>query len=133
MASVPPLRVLIVDDHIDTAASLNLLLRFWDHETATARDGPEALVVAAGFRPDVVLLDIGLPRMDGCEVARRMRELPGLGSVVLVAMTGFTDEGHRRQSDASGFAFYIVKPADPDMLQMLLGAIALGKGKKDTV
>jgi CheY-like chemotaxis protein len=85
--------------------------------------------VAAEFRPDVALLDIELPGMDGCAVARRLRELPGLGAVVLVAWTGYADEVHRRQCDGAGFAFYLVKPADPGVLQALLGGLAREKGK----
>jgi DNA-binding response OmpR family regulator len=84
------------------------------------------------FRPDVARLDIGLPGMDGCEVARRLRRLRGLESVVLIAVTGYADEAHRRQCDGTGFAFYFVKPANPDKLATLLGALAREKGKRAT-
>jgi CheY-like chemotaxis protein len=94
-----------------------------------ACDGPEALAAAAEFRPDVALLDIEMPGMDGCEVARRMRQLPGLEAVVLVAVTGYADEAHRRQCDGAGFGFYFVKPSDPSQLKALLGALAREKGK----
>jgi CheY-like chemotaxis protein len=94
-----------------------------------ACDGPGALAVAADFRPDVALLDIELPGLDGCEVARRLRELPGLAAVVLVAVTGYADEAHRRQCDGAGFGFYLVKPTDPGELKALLGVLAREKGK----
>ncbi len=93
-----------------------------------APDGPAALAAAAECAPDVALLDIDLPGLDGCEVARRLRQLPGLGGVVLVAVTGYADEMHRRQCDGAGFGFYIVKPAIPTELKGLLGALARAKG-----
>jgi two-component system CheB/CheR fusion protein len=94
-----------------------------------AYDGPGALTAAAESLPDVALLDIGLPGMDGCEVARRLRQLPGLATVVLVAVTGYADEAHRRQCDSAGFAFYLVKPANVGELKALLGVLAREKEK----
>src|SRR5262245_45802217 len=83
------LRVLVVEDYPDTRTTLCEMLRGWGHQVDEAADGPAALSSAAAARPDVVLLDIGLPRMDGYEVARQLRALPGLETTLLVAMTGF--------------------------------------------
>jgi CheY-like chemotaxis protein len=131
MAESPPaaLRVLVVDDNADAARSLSLIVALWGHETRVARDGPAALAAAVEFLPDVALLDLGLPHMDGYEVARRLRELPGLGAVVLGAVTGYADEAQRRQCDGAGFAFCFFKPADLGELKALLGVRAREKAK----
>jgi two-component system CheB/CheR fusion protein len=86
------LRVLVVEDSRDTADSLALLLRLWGHRSAVAYTGESALEVATTFRPDVVLLDIGLPGINGCEVAWRLRQLPGLARCRLMALTGNDNE-----------------------------------------
>ena len=116
------LRVLVVEDNVDGARSLGLLLRLDGHEVRAVHDGPAALVEAAAFRPEVVLLDIGLPRgMDGYEVARRLRQLPGNESAFLVALTGFGQEEDRQRSSAAGFDAHLVKPVNPEVLHDLLG------------
>src|ERR1700675_3513501 len=84
------LRVLVVEDNIDAADSLSLLLRLYGHEVRVARTGPTALEMASASRPDVVLLDIGLPGMDGYQVARRLREKPEFKNVMVCALTGYT-------------------------------------------
>ena len=112
-------RVLVVDDRPDAARCLALLLESWGHETRTAHDGPSALVEAAAHRPEVVLLDVGLPGMDGHEVARRLRAL-GREGLRIVALTGFSEEEDRRQALESGFDLYLVKPVDPDDLHRSL-------------
>ena len=86
------LRVLVVDDNVDAAQSLGLLLEASGHDVRTAYDGPTALEAALDYRPNVVLLDIGLPGIDGFEVAKRLRQQPDLSGVVLVAMTGYGQE-----------------------------------------
>jgi PAS domain S-box-containing protein len=113
------LRVLVVDDQPDAARSLARLLRFWGHETRTAHDGPSALAEADAHRPEVVLLDVGLPGMDGHEVARRLRALGGEG-LRIVALTGFGQEEDRHRAQESGFDLYLVKPVDPDDLRRSL-------------
>jgi CheY-like chemotaxis protein len=124
-----PLRVLIVDDVIDAAMSLALLLRLWGHEARTAHDGATALEVARAFRPEVVLLDIGLPGgLDGFQVGRRLRAEPGLGEVLLVALTGYGQEEDRRRSQAAGFDHFLVKPVGPAELERLLAALAWAGG-----
>jgi CheY-like chemotaxis protein len=94
------------------------------HVTATAHDGPSALRVAAAFRPDVALLDIGLPVMDGFELARQFRATPALGRVRLVAITGYGQEHDRRQSADAGFDAHLVKPVDVEQVAQLVNVPA---------
>jgi PAS domain S-box-containing protein len=115
----PGRRVLVVDDNRDSAESIALLAEIWGHEVRTALDGPSALEIAAAYRPEVILLDIGLPGMDGYEVARRLRQRAG-GGPVLVAMTGYGMEEDRRRSREAGFDHHLVKPVDPEGLRALL-------------
>ena len=115
-----PLRVLVVDDNADAAEMLALFLRSEGHEVRSAHDGPAALRTAESFRPEVVVLDIGLPRMDGYEVARRLRERAGPRTPLLVALTGYGQEEDRRRAREAGFDAHLVKPADPEELQRLL-------------
>ena len=122
------LRVLVVDDNADAAEALAMLIRLWGHDAGTARDGPAALLAAALLRPDVALLDLGMPGMDGYELGRRLRALPGLGGVVLGAVTGYADESHRVRAAQAGFAFYLIKPSSLESLAALFGAMARDKG-----
>src|SRR5437870_4862557 len=96
-------RVLVVDDNVDAADSLAVLLRLQGQEVHAAYDGPTALEVARNCRPDVVLLDVGMPEMDGYEVARRLRQQPGMEHALLIAMTGWGQEEDRRRSREAGF------------------------------
>ena len=118
----PGRRVLVVDDNRDSAESIALLVEIWGHEVRTAFDGPSALDIAAAYRPEVILLDIGLPGMDGYEVARRLRQGAG-GGPVLVAMTGYGMEEDRRRSREAGFDHHLVKPVDPEGLRVLLAGL----------
>ncbi len=120
-----PLRILVVDDNDDAAQSLAMLLGMEGHLVRTAADGTQALEAAPPFRPEVVFLDIGLPGMSGYEVARRLREMPGLGKFLLVAMTGYGQEQDRRRSLEAGFDCHLVKPAGPeDVLHLLAECVA---------
>jgi CheY-like chemotaxis protein len=119
-----PLRVLVVDDNLDAAESLVMLLGLDGHEVRMAHSGVEALEAAAVFRPEVVLLDIGLPGMDGYEVARRLREQNDGAETLLVAMTGYGQEEDRRRSRAAGFHRHLVKPVDLNDLRALLASSA---------
>jgi PAS domain S-box-containing protein len=110
-------RILIVDDNTDSARSMATLQRRRGHETRTAFTGPDAVAAAAEFLPEVVLLDIGLPGMDGFEVARRLRAMPALAGAFLVAMTGYGSDEDRAQARAAGFDEYFVKPVDLDLLR----------------
>ncbi len=124
------LRVLVVDDNADVAYSLSLLLRQWGHEPSVAHDGPEALAVVATFRPDVALLDVALPRMDGYEVGRQLRQLPGLEGLTLLALTGYADAETQRRSQEAGFAAHLVKPADLSQLRALLNVLASERAER---
>lgn len=116
-------RILIVDDNADAAESLALLLDIEGNETQTASDGVEAVEVAATFRPDVVLLDIGLPKLNGYEAARKIRDEPWGRGMVLVALTGWGQEGDREKSKAAGFDGHMVKPLDHAALIELLAEL----------
>jgi CheY-like chemotaxis protein len=117
-------RVLVVDDCADTTSSLALLLRAWGHEPHAANDGHSAVVLAARVRPDVALVDISMPGMDGYQVAGRLRALPGMGKALLVATTGHGAEDDRRASREAGFDLHLLKPVDPDELERLLSGSA---------
>jgi PAS domain S-box-containing protein len=119
-AAAPSRRILVVDDNVDSAESLGMLLKLMGNEVALAYDGPSALQTAAALVPDLVLLDLGMPGMDGFEVARRLRALPQLRAAVLVAQTGWAQEEDRRQSREAGFHFHLVKPVDPQELARLV-------------
>jgi CheY-like chemotaxis protein len=121
-ANGPSLRILVVDDLRDAADSLALLLGLMGHEVRAAYDGPTALLVACDFKPDVVLLDICLPGMDGYEVARRLRGQVGL-DCLLVAATGLGQEEDHRRSREAGFDRLLVKPLDPAELKRLLAVV----------
>jgi CheY-like chemotaxis protein len=114
-------RILVVDDNADSAEALALALGATGHEVRLAGDGPSALDVAAEFRPEVVLLDIGLPGMDGYELARRFRASKEWSGIVLVALTGYGQEEDRRRAQDAGFDHHLVKPVSPEVILMLLG------------
>ena len=118
------LRVLVVEDNIDAGDSLSMLLRLYGHEVLVARTGPSALEVAAGFHPALVLLDIGLPGMDGYEVARRFRADPGMAGVTLCALTGYTpSDADRLRPQQAGFDHHFVKPVSLGTLLGLLKSL----------
>ncbi len=114
-------RILVVDDNVDAARSLSRLLeRLYGQDVRVAHDGPEALAAADEFLPQVVLLDIGLPGMDGHEVARRLRGRPEFAGALIVALTGWGQEDDLARSREAGFDHHLVKPADPDAIRDLL-------------
>jgi PAS domain S-box-containing protein len=118
--ATPRRRIVVVDDNVDAAESLALVLRLAGHDVRVAHDGPTALAAVDADPPDLVFLDIGMPVMNGYEVARRLRQRPGRESLLLVAMTGWGQEEDRRLSREAGFDHHLVKPADPEALQRLL-------------
>lgn len=124
-------RILVVDDNMDTAESTALLLQLEGHEVQTALDGPSALEAATMFHPQIVLLDIGLPGLDGYEVARRLRALPELEGALLVAMTGYGQDEDRDRSRTAGFDGHLVKPVDLDRLKALMWAYPRRKKAND--
>ena len=115
-------RVLVVDDNNDAACSLAALLELHGHQVRTAGDGVQALAAAEDFEPDVVILDIGLPLLDGYEVARRLRRLPRLQHALLVALTGYGQQEDCAAAEAAGFAHHFVKPADAEKLATCIEA-----------
>jgi CheY-like chemotaxis protein len=115
-------RVLVVDDNLDSAESLARLLELQGHETATAHDGVGAIGVAEAFHPNVIVLDLGLPRLDGHEVARRVRGTPWGKDVLLIASTGWGHADARRASIDAGFDHHLVKPLDLTQLATLIAA-----------
>ena len=121
------LRVLVVDDNGDSAESLAILLTLKGNEVQTAHDALEALGMAEAFRPDLVLLDTGLPGMNGYDVAHRIRNDLGMTEVLLAALTGWGQEEDRRRSREAGFDYHLVKPASPEALDALLSAVAAKK------
>jgi PAS domain S-box-containing protein len=116
-------RLLVVDDNNDAAVSLAMLLRLQGHEVRVANDGPSALELATSYRPGLVFLDIGMPGMDGYEVARRMRRTPGLENIVLAALTGWGQQEDRRRTAEAGFDHHLVKPTEPKALESLLAEL----------
>ena len=115
-----PLRILVVDDNVDSARSLALILSLWGHETRVAHDGPAAIESADAQPTDLVLLDIGLPGMDGYQVAVKLRERERSTKLALVALTGYSQEDDRRRSRDAGFDRHLVKPVPLDDLRNLL-------------
>jgi PAS domain S-box-containing protein len=115
-----PLRVLVVDDNRDSAESLSLLLQMLGNDVSSAYDGEEAVQMAIALKPDVVLLDIGLPKLTGYDVARRIRLEPWGSSATLIAITGWGQTEDKELSREAGFDHHLVKPVDPDVLLKLI-------------
>ncbi|MBA3351672.1 MAG: PAS domain S-box protein [Blastocatellia bacterium] len=116
-------RVLVVDDNVDSAESLAMLMKLAGNEVEMAHDGLEAVRLALEFRPDVVLLDIGLPKLNGYEAGRKIREQPSGSEIILIALTGWGQEEDRRKSKEAGFNAHIVKPVDHPELNKLLESL----------
>jgi PAS domain S-box-containing protein len=124
-ARTPALSVLVVDDNADAAQSLATLLRLRGHEVRVVHDGASALATVGSYLPDLVFLDIGMPGMDGYEVARRIRRQPGLDTTVLAALTGWGQHEDRRRTAEAGFDHHLVKPPDPLAVIALLDSLSL--------
>jgi PAS domain S-box-containing protein len=116
-------RILIVDDNQDAATSLARILELLGHETRVAFDGVEALEAAEAFEPDVAILDIGMPGLNGYDVCRRMRERPWASATSFIALTGWGQEQDKRRASEAGFAFHLVKPVDSGELDRLLAGM----------
>lgn len=115
-----PKRVLVVDDNEDGAEMLALALSTKGYETRVALDAARALELAAEFQPEIAFLDLGLPVMDGCELALHLRQVPGLADVRLVALTGYGDEADRKRTRDAGFQHHLVKPVNLDTIEQTL-------------
>lgn len=120
MNALPPMRVYVVDDDRDTTECMRLLISRWGHDVHVANDGGSAIEEAPKFKPNVMLVDLGMPLIDGLMVARRVREVPELSGTSLVALTGFADPSHRQEALDAGFDEYLVKPLPLDELERLL-------------
>jgi len=116
-------RILVVDDNHDSALSLAMMLSIMGHETRTAHDGESAVETAESFLPEVVLLDIGLPKLNGYEVAQRIREQAWGTSMFLIAVTGWGQEEDRQRSSEVGLNVHMVKPVEPAVLERLLAGL----------
>jgi len=116
-------RILVADDNVDSAESLGQLFKLLGNDVRTANDGMKAVEVAESFRPDVILLDIAMPRQNGYEACRRIRERPWAKNVILVAMTGWGQDEDKRRSREAGFDHHLVKPVDPGALEKLLASL----------
>jgi CheY-like chemotaxis protein len=122
-------RMLVVDDNRDSAESLALLLKLTGHETHTALDGEAALAAAQATRPDVVLLDIGMPKLNGYDACRRIRSEPWGQGMILIAQTGWGQEDDRRRTEEAGFDGHVVKPVDPDDLMKMVARLSLSRAR----
>jgi PAS domain S-box-containing protein len=122
------LRVLVADDNVDAADTLATLLRAKGHEVCVAYDGAAAVQAGAAFRPDLAFLDIGMPHMDGCQAARALRMLPGLGGLRLAALTGWGAREDRARTRDAGFDHHLLKPAAPEQVDAVLAAAAASAG-----
>ncbi len=120
--SPPGQRVLLVDDNTDSSEPLSLLLQAKGHETRIAVEGEEALAVADEFQPGCILLDLGLPGIDGYEVARRLRQRPYGSQLVLVALTGWAGKDVRAKAAEAGFDYHLVKPVNLEELEHIVTA-----------
>ena len=125
--SPQPLRVLVVDDNVDAAQTFAMLLEANGHTVRMAHDGPSALQAAESHRPHVAFLDIGLPQMDGYEVAKRLLGNKSLGAIELVAMTGYGQAADRQRSKNSGFRRHLVKPVELSDVEGILREISTQK------
>ena len=127
-AAVPQQRILVVDDNRDAADSLGMLLRMQGADVQVVDNGPAALAALTTYGPSVVLLDIGMPGMDGYELARRMRQQQDSADVTLIALTGWGQEQDRRLSKQAGIDYHLIKPVDWESLVSLLTSLSRAKG-----
>ena len=114
------MKVLVVDDNHDAATSLSMLVSLLGHDVRTGFDGVEALDMANEFHPDLVLLDLGMPRMDGYEACRRLRAQPWCAQTVVVAVTGWGRDDDRQRTRMAGFDRHLIKPVAPDVITGIL-------------
>lgn len=122
-------RILVVDDNVDLATSLALMLTMLGHEVGVVHDGPAAIAAVEAELPDLVFLDIGMPRMSGYETCRRLRALPGGAEPVIVALSGWGQEHDKRRSQEAGMDLHLVKPFDPAKLEAMLAALGERAGE----
>jgi DNA-binding response OmpR family regulator len=129
-APVSALRILVVDDNRDAADSLSEMLELMGNETRTAYDGREGVDMAGDYLPDVVLLDIGLPKLNGYDACRLIREQPWGKSLVVIALTGWGQDKDRQLSREAGFDYHLVKPVDPQALMAIVAGLDVGRDNR---
>ena len=127
MSEKSALRVLVVDDNQASADTLHWTVELFGDTVKSCHDGSTALKLAADFRPDVVLLDIGMPGMDGLQVCEALRAMPDLKHVKIIAQTGWGEAEHRRMTAEAGFDLHLVKPVDPHVLEDMLWLLRSGR------
>jgi CheY-like chemotaxis protein len=127
-----PIRVLVVEDNVDAAEMLSLVLRSFDHEVSVAHDGASGLALAESWAPDLAILDIGLPVMNGYELAGRIRALPGCEHTLLVALTGYGQPADRERAKEAGFAYHLIKPIEMEQLRAILSLARSHAARIDT-
>jgi CheY-like chemotaxis protein len=120
MQTLPAHRIMVVDDNVDAAESLAMMLELDGHSVIRAHDGRTAIALASNERPSVMLLDIGLPDIDGYELARRLRALPEVDNALLIAVTGYGQAEDRRRAEDAGFDRYLIKPVEFESLRSML-------------
>jgi len=128
-SAIRALRVLIVDDNRDAADSLNLLLASMGQNVYVTYDGQSAISAAKAFRPEIVLLDIGMPQMSGYEVARALKADASAAKSTLVAVTGWGQEADRERAKEAGFTYHFVKPISEEALRMILTEVAAAQNQ----
>ena len=131
-ATLPPRRVLVVDDNQDAADSVGMLLTLLGPDVHVVYNGPAALEAIASFKPAVVLMDIGMPGMDGHEVARRIRLQPETEDVILIALTGWSQEEDRQRSQIAGFDYHLIKPTNVSALETLFVSLEAHTGSRQS-
>jgi CheY-like chemotaxis protein len=122
--------VLIADDNVDAASSLAILLQSVGHAVEIAHDGLAAVELAGRFHPEVAILDIGMPHMDGYETARRIRGITALQDCLLVALTGWGQDDDKRRARAAGFDAHLTKPVDPEEFLMVVAKLRNDRGRQ---
>lgn len=115
--------MLVVDDNRDSADTMTALLRAWGHEVRTLYDGQSVISIVAEYQPEVVLLDIGLPKINGYELARRLRQSGSLRRIVLVAFTGYGQDEDRQRVREAGFDHHLLKPLEPETLEKIIDSV----------
>jgi CheY-like chemotaxis protein len=126
-----PMKVMVVDDNTDAATSLGMLVELLGHDVRTAFGGEEALEVAGAFHPEVVLMDLGMPGMDGFEACRQMRDQPWGTKMTVVAVTGWGQAEARRQTTLAGFDQHLVKPVSPALIASTLQELAAHEADRE--
>ena len=118
--ALPMRRILVADDNSDAASSLGMLLEMMGHEVCIVHDGVEAVEKATTFGPDIILLDLGMPQLNGYEACSRIREQPSNKGTLIVALTGWTQDDKKQRSQQAGFDFHLIKPVELPALEKLL-------------